>query len=326
MNVFHKVALQSLKKNRSRTFITVVGVVLSTALFAGITTFGISLLHYMTVGAVAQYGDWQAGFLDVDAAFVQSCERDEAVAHTAVVEELGYAALEGGQDPGKPYWFVAGYDENAFDTLPIALFSGRLPQNSSEILIPASAAAKAGVDLALGDTLSLSLGERVLNGKTLGQTDPYTAGERLTSEATRTYTVVGVYLKLEFADTFRDSAATFPCVTRRESGEAAEEAARYSVFVKLNDPRTVHRHAGTRAAGAATVYNDKVLRFMGLSEDRLIDSLLVAVGGVAMLIIMWGRCFSSATRFVSRSMSAPINLAFSCRWGIRTAASRFGAV
>ena len=38
MNVFHKAALESLKKNRTRTLITIIGVVLSAALFTGMLT------------------------------------------------------------------------------------------------------------------------------------------------------------------------------------------------------------------------------------------------------------------------------------------------
>ena len=47
MNIFHKVALQGLKKSRARTFVTVAGVVLSAALFTAVAAFGTSLLQYM---------------------------------------------------------------------------------------------------------------------------------------------------------------------------------------------------------------------------------------------------------------------------------------
>lgn len=47
MNIFHKVALQGLMRNRTRTFVTVLGVVLSAAMFTGIVTFGTSLMQYL---------------------------------------------------------------------------------------------------------------------------------------------------------------------------------------------------------------------------------------------------------------------------------------
>ena len=40
MNIFHKIALEGLKKNRARTLVTIIGVVLSTVMITGVTTFG----------------------------------------------------------------------------------------------------------------------------------------------------------------------------------------------------------------------------------------------------------------------------------------------
>ena len=40
MNIFHKVVLQDLKKNRTRTLVTVIGVVLSAALFTTVPLLG----------------------------------------------------------------------------------------------------------------------------------------------------------------------------------------------------------------------------------------------------------------------------------------------
>ena len=71
MNIFHKVALQGLKRNRTRTFVTIIGVTLSAARITAVTTFGVSLLQYMTNGAIQKYGPWHIAFTDVDSAFVQ---------------------------------------------------------------------------------------------------------------------------------------------------------------------------------------------------------------------------------------------------------------
>lgn len=62
MNIFNKVALQGLKKNRTRTLVTIIGVVLSAAMITAVATFGVSLLSYMTNGAIAKYGDWHVEF------------------------------------------------------------------------------------------------------------------------------------------------------------------------------------------------------------------------------------------------------------------------
>ena len=55
MNIFNKVTLQSLKKNRTRTIVTVIGVVLSAAMITAVATFAVSLQSYMINGAAAKY-------------------------------------------------------------------------------------------------------------------------------------------------------------------------------------------------------------------------------------------------------------------------------
>lgn len=47
MNIFHKIALQSLLKNRVQTIVTIIGVLLSTAMFTAVATFGTSLVDYL---------------------------------------------------------------------------------------------------------------------------------------------------------------------------------------------------------------------------------------------------------------------------------------
>ena len=128
MNIFNKIALQGLKKNRTRTIVTVIGVILSSLMITGVTTFGVSLLDYMATGALLRYGNWYAAFLDADATFAQERMRDKEVSGTASFENIGYAALDGGQNPNKPYIIVAGFGQDAFDLLSVSILSGIYPE------------------------------------------------------------------------------------------------------------------------------------------------------------------------------------------------------
>ena len=38
MNIFHRLTIQSLKKNKTRTLVTIIGIMLSTALICAVTT------------------------------------------------------------------------------------------------------------------------------------------------------------------------------------------------------------------------------------------------------------------------------------------------
>jgi putative ABC transport system permease protein len=289
MNIFNKVTLQSMKKSRTRTFVTVIGVVLSAALITAVATFGVSLLNYMANGAAQKYGGWHVGFLDVDSSFVQEQLNNDEVANTVTFEEIGYAKLDGGKNLKKPYLFIAGYSEKTFDALPVTLLSGRLPQNSGEILIPGSVMTKSGVQYKMGDTLSLAVGKRMNGDEMLGQNDPYTSeSETFVPQGEKTYTVVGICQTPAFEE---DSAPGYTLITKSDDTDTADD---FSLFVTLKNPRGVHSYASSAAGSHAYILNNAVLRFMGLSDDssdQLFTSLLFSVGAIVIAIIMIGSIF-----------------------------------
>ena len=47
MNILHKVTLETLKKNRVRTVVTIIGIMLSAAMICAVTTFVSSTKNYL---------------------------------------------------------------------------------------------------------------------------------------------------------------------------------------------------------------------------------------------------------------------------------------
>ncbi|WP_414150868.1 ABC transporter permease [Acetobacterium carbinolicum] len=286
MNIFNKITLQSMIKSRTRTIVTIIGVILSAAMITAVATFGVSLLSYLANGAAHKYGDWHVEFFDVSAAFAQERSHDAGVANTAAFKNIGYATLDGGKNPDKPYLFIAGFRPEAFDTLSINLISGRLPENSGEILVSGSVAANGGVKFAVDDTLSLAVGNRISGNAKLGQHDPYTAGdETLVPQEERTYTVVGVYQRPGFEESI---APGYTLITKADPQDQADSV---SVFVTLKNPRRIQAYVNSTAGARTYVLNDNVLRFLGLSDDNIFNLFLYAVGGIVVVIIMIGSIF-----------------------------------
>jgi putative ABC transport system permease protein len=286
MNIFNKVTLQSMQKSRTRTIVTIIGVVLSAAMITAVATFGTSLLNFLINGSIAKYGGWHVEFVGVDAAFVRERAQDEDAANSAAFENIGYAMLDGGKSPEKPYLFIAGFSQKAFDTLPISLISGRLPKNNQEILVPMHVAAKGGVRFKVGDTLTLAVGDRMDGNQSLGQHDPFDSGkETLLPKTEKTYTVVGICDRPGFEE---HSAPGYTLITK---AEPADQADNFSVFVTLKNPLQVHAYTSRTAGTHRYVYNDNVLRFMGISDDRMVNAVLVSVGGILVAIIMIGSIF-----------------------------------
>lgn len=289
MNIFNKVAMQGLKKNRTRTIVTIIGVVLSAAMITAVTTFGVSLMNYMAEVAASKYGDWQVAYLDADSSFKKEISSDKKVEKTVSFENIGYARIEGGENPNKPYFFIAGFSQKTFDALPVTLLSGRLPENDREILLSGRATAEGGASYAVGDTISLAVGNRIDGDKKLGQGDPYKAGtEIFAPQVEKEYTVVGVCRTPVFEE---DSSPGYTLITRNEE---SMQGAELSVFVSLRNPRQIHSYAESAGDGHAYILNHNVLRVMGLSDnpsDRVFNALLYSAGVIVTAIIMVGSIF-----------------------------------
>lgn len=285
MNIFNKVALRGLKKNRTQTIVTIIGVVLAAAMIMAVTTLTISLQNYMVNGSIKKYGNWHVGFEDVDFSFGQEQALDDRVDHTASFQNIGYAVIEGGENPDKPYLFIAGFNDKTFDTLTVDLVSGRLPMNSGEILIPAHAMSNGGAEISVGDRLVLEVGDRRNGDRSLNQHDPYDSGETFVPIEGKTYTVVGIYQRPVFEE------YTAPGYTAITVATGADTNGSFSTFVSLENPYQIHSYAESMSESGAYVLNDKVLRFMGLSDNQIFNVFLYTVGGILIALVVIGAVF-----------------------------------
>ena len=215
MNVFHKVTLQTLKKNRVRTWITIIGVLLSTAMVCAVTTIVASFQGYYRDIEVYASGDWYGRVEGASPALRQQLDQDRRIAHVASAQVLGYAQSES-QNEDKPYIYLLGADETFFQTMPVH-YTGRLPGAEGEILVPTHylQQGNGGATVALGDQLTLGLGDRTIDGESLTQSNPYTDGEVFTASREKTYTVVGFYERPDFEDY---SAPGYTFLTVPEAG------------------------------------------------------------------------------------------------------------
>lgn len=110
MNIFHKVTMQNMLKNRTRTLVTIIGVILSTAMIMAVATFAISLQNFMVKGSEQKYGDWHVAVLDAPSGFAEKQSKNKDVSETTKFSNIGYGRLSGGKNPNKPYLFVAGFN------------------------------------------------------------------------------------------------------------------------------------------------------------------------------------------------------------------------
>ena len=291
MNVFNKVTLESLKKNRTRTIVTIIGIMLSAAMICASTTLVSSMQNFVLRCAIHIDGDWYGAVYDAAYKDYEDIRDSDRVSSAAYAQVLGYAKIDSANER-KPYLYVLGGDvaSGYFKTMPVHLILGTLPKDSTEIILPEHLTSNGKVNYKLGDTVTLDVGDRTLDGQRLGQDTPvYTydsetqveimSGERLENTEPRTYTVVGIYERPTFEDY---SAPGYTALTAADT-ESADQAPIHCYF-KLHKPAGVYdfmKEMGyTQEYRYA--YNTKVLLYSGTAP---FDSFLTAFYSLAAIII-----------------------------------------
>ena len=291
MNVFSKVTLESLKKNRTRTVVTIIGILLSAAMICASTTFVSSMQNFVLRCEIYSSGDWHGAVYDAAYKDYEDIRDSGKVSSAAYAQVLGYAKIDSANER-KPYLYVLGGDAASgyFETMPVHLLLGTLPKDSTEIILPEHLTSNGKVNYKLGDTVTLDVGDRTLDGRRLGQDTPvYTydsetqveimSGERLENTEPRTYTVVGIYERPAFEDY---SAPGYTALTAADP-KSAEQSPIHCYF-KLHKPAGVYdfmKEMGyTQEYRYA--YNTKVLLYSGTAP---FDSFLTAFYSLAAIII-----------------------------------------
>lgn len=177
-----------------------------------------------------------------------------------------------------------------FKTMPVHLILGTLPKDSTEIILPEHLTSNGKVNYKLGDTVTLDVGDRTLDGRRLGQDTPvYTydsetqveimSGERLENTEPRTYTVVGIYERPTFEDY---SAPGYTALTAADT-KSADQSPIHCYF-KLHKPAGVYDFMKEKGYTQEYryAYNTKVLLYSGTAP---FDSFLTAFYSLAAIII-----------------------------------------
>lgn len=260
MNIFKRITVRMLKVNRTRTLVTIVGVILSTAMICAITTLISSLRGYIIDLKVYENGDWYGRGI-VHFENIETFEDDKRIGSVVCAQIIGYA-LCGSQNEAKPYICVIGTDDAFNSSMPVHLTEGRMPETSSEIILPAHLESNGDLYYVIGDKLSLRMGSRVdAEGNELFQARKFMYEEEcLNIERTREYTVVGKYERPGF-EYFQ--APGYTAITVKDS--TANTKSMYEIFYK------------TRSAGKA---HDVQSDYLELMTEADINSSLLAYSGV----------------------------------------------
>lgn len=294
MKIMNKVTWKGLKKNKTRTIVTIIGVILSTAMITAVTTFISSLQNYAVEYTIMEEGRWHGAFYDVGMEEYDYLKKDEQIEDVALIHAGGYARLEDSINEYKPYLRLLELDEKAFEMLPIHMVSGRLPENENEVIISEHIQTNGGVMYQVGDELTLELGQRIAeDGSVLQDAELIVDENNVPMETIRvdrvdSYTVVGICKRLsrEF-EAFSEPGYTV--IKKAGFENKAEDTLRAYIIAK--NPKKIikmmERIADEKHLETYRLNND-VLRYMGISKNENFNKVLYNLGGILIVLIMIG--------------------------------------
>src|SRR5574344_1584286 len=186
MSIIKKFTLKNLKLNKKRTIVTIIGVILSTALICAVAGMVTSTKKTMENVYRGEDGDFHVCFKNVPNDQVKYVKNNIHVDSYFYTDTVGYAKLENSQNKNKPYAYVLEFSKMALENNGLKLISGKLPENNNKI----------------GDEITLNIGTRqLLDGTILIQNVYYpivskTTGdvidEEIKNTSAKSYKVVGV--------------------------------------------------------------------------------------------------------------------------------------
>ena len=304
MNVMRTFTQKSLRQNRKRTIVTIIGVIISAAMITAVSTFVASFMSMMQRDEIANGGNWHAVIEGVPVENLPVIENSGDVAATVRSQDLGFALLPDSQNEQRPYLFLREYSPDGYERMSIRLISGRLPQKSGEVVISETVANSTGVAYKVGDVLILTVGQRVMSetGETIRgdlslqysydeNGNKRTLNETFEETGTATVTVVGIMERPGFEYSWSAGCSVLGYLDE----SALSPADAVEVYLTMSHVNrgiydsvlALAEQAGKPGELTPTVqYNDSLLRCYGVVAGDNIIAFMYGFGAVITFIII----------------------------------------
>lgn len=212
MKVLNKFTIKNLKLNKSRTVVTIIGIMLSCALIMVVAGMAASAQQTMVNAQINITGNYDLFVKGANEKIIDNAQANRNVKDIYIKQNLGCAYLPQAKFNTKPYINVVAFNEKSFtDCFNVTLKEGRLPQNGNELVLSQSVIENSKADYKIGDTVALDLGKIVYASDyeiPLDDTDYFNDGnvlEKLVDTHKKTYTIVGIFNNIASSDAAADS-------------------------------------------------------------------------------------------------------------------------
>jgi len=262
--------------------LTILGIILSAALISGVGTIGVSFLEKMLRDTIDITGDYYATVSNIN---LDKIRRHVLVENIGVENLIGFADKKFiSNDKGELSEFkgynIISYDKAALEMLPIKIKSGRMPQNSNEVIIGTGTLQFLKAPPNIGEKIALEITAGTTNndGKLISDDDAYI----------KEFKVVG-YLDSWASYPFRMNAITFynKNDVRKDNN---------TIYIKLKNKSKIKQNINqivqdvsikeNGSTACKISYNNKVLRLLLQSEDKTNKALIVTLGFLALIVVI----------------------------------------
>lgn len=306
MGILKSLTIKHLLMNKRRTLVTIIGIILSTALMLGIGLLFSSFHQAMLKDAIEECGDYNAIFNEIEGKDLKALKENVTINEIFYEQNVGYAYLEGITNEDKPYLRLKSVSNNYLERLN--LIEGRMPNNSNELLISSHIETNGGVKLNIGDTIKLELRYRVdEDGYTLDvvqlvnkdnekfyyddgeiiNTLRFTENEKLEICETREFTIVGLVKRSNMEERYSCGYSVF---TLKEEIKDEDKVNGYIIY---KNPRKTFENSEKlgevlKLSKNNINYNNQLLYFYGTSQSGNFTATVAGMMSIALALLSVG--------------------------------------
>lgn len=270
MSILNDLTIKNLKLNKKRTIVTIVGIILSTALMVGIGLLFSSFQDYMIRETISYNGKYEAEYGDVSLDKLNSIDKKDF--SYFYQKAIGFSKFDSANEY-KPYLYISSVNKEYFNELH--LISGRFAENDSELVISNHINTNGGASYKIGDIITLKYGERVVEGINTLANNEYYEEETLNIVGEKTYTIVGIVERSNFEDYSASGYSTFTLDMNDKEGIV-------NVFVMFNNKKKIIKQSEDLAKKLgydnAISYNSTLLALYGESTyGNIMKSMITMI-------------------------------------------------
>lgn len=273
MSVLNRLTIKNLRLNKKRTIVTIIGIILSTALMVGIGLLFSSFQDLMIRDTIGYSGKYEAKYNDVDLIKLNDIKNKN---FTYFYEKpIGFSKIESSNEY-KPYMYITSVNKEYFNELK--LVDGSFPKNENEIVISNHVITNGGLNYKVGDIVTFTYGSRNIDGDITLANSEFVDGEDLTNEGTYTYKIVGIVERSNFESYSASGYTVFTLDVNSDKGNV-------NLYVMFNKNKKIIKQSEELAKelnyNGDINYNSTLLALYGESTYGNVMTTIVS-----MMIIM----------------------------------------